>query len=283
MENQTQPVEKKLFDNSFKVRALSALVLFPLVLGTVFFGNIPFLLMMVVVAAISVHEWGRMTLSDKQGSICKFIAPAAIFCSAATVAISGVFGNPASTIWLLLFFSAFIWSYNFAHQGASIKKFIIGIIYIVFAIEVMVWIRNFSPNGLFHTMTLILSVWACDTFAYISGKSIGGPKMAPKASPNKTWSGLLGGAFGSATVLAVLAFTYPDLTIGGFGVVVYFLLGFVLALFGQAGDILISIVKRHYGVKDTGNVIPGHGGILDRIDALILVAIILGTLIALSL
>jgi len=273
-------IKKRLFDAGFRTRALSAILLAPTVLGILYLGGNFFLALMIVVAAISVYEWSHMTLSDKKDTINKMLIPATIFFSAATVAITGILGNPAITLWIVLAFCFFIFSFNIAHQGPSINRFIFGIVYIVFAIEVMVWIRNFAPNGLFHTITLLISVWATDTFAYVSGKTIGGPKLAPKISPNKTWAGLIGGALGSALSLMALAIFLPNhLIFSGFGCISYFVMGLVLAIFGQLGDLLISIVKRFYGVKDTGNLIPGHGGILDRIDALIMVAIIFGSLV----
>lgn len=118
-------------------------------------------------------------------------------------------------------------------------------------------------------------VWATDIFAYFTGRAVGGPKLAPKISPNKTWAGLIGGIFGAVVIASILSM--PQFKIDNFaGVSVYLIafIGAVLALFDQIGDLMISAIKRYYGVKDTGNIIPGHGGLLDRIDGLMLSTIV---------
>lgn len=116
----------------------------------------------------------------------------------------------------------------------------------------------------FHTlMAFMFSVWSSDSCAYIFGKVLGGPKMAPKISPNKTWAGLAG---------AVLA---PAAMLLGFYQGLYLevaLTGILIGLTGQAGDLCVSQLKRKSGVKDTGKFFPGHGGVLDRLDAMLLAA-----------
>ncbi len=177
--------------------------------------------------------------------------------------------------------------YEWGKMVFSGKKFryplmLFGVAYIGLATGLMIWLRN-VPGGLYHVLTLLLIVWASDISAYFSGKAIGGPKLAPMISPKKTWAGFFGSSLGSGIVAALLACfcvqeTFHVSTIGNLSWQSYALMGFVLAMIGQAGDLFISMFKRHYGVKDTGTLIPGHGGILDRIDALLLVAIAFGTL-----
>lgn len=176
--------------------------------------------------------------------------------------------------------------YEWKRMVLSGKKYrkrllLLGTLYISFSIGMMIWLRNSADHGLYHMLTLILIVWASDVSAYFSGRAIGGPKLAPKISPKKTWAGFFGSSIGSALVAAgmtcpVVLQSLGGATIGGLSWREYAVLGFFLAMFGQAGDLLVSIFKRYYGVKDTGTLIPGHGGILDRIDALLLVAILFG-------
>jgi len=127
-----------------------------------------------------------------------------------------------------------------------------------------------------------MSIWASDSGAYFAGRAIGGPKMAPSISPNKTWAGLIGGLVSSTIVLVVYALWFGpwvsqfgiDLTIPhGATVAQLAALGAFLTISGQAGDLLESYYKRKAGVKDSGTLIPGHGGLLDRIDGLLIAAI----------
>lgn len=116
---------------------------------------------------------------------------------------------------------------------------------------------------------LMLVTWATDIFAYFAGRSIGGPKLAPRVSPNKTWAGLIGGIAGAAVVGAVAAWQFglaEDLP-------VFLWLGAPLAILAQLGDLYESREKRRHGVKDSGALIPGHGGVLDRLDGLLPVAL----------
>ncbi|MGB7285587.1 MAG: phosphatidate cytidylyltransferase [Salaquimonas sp.] len=118
--------------------------------------------------------------------------------------------------------------------------------------------------GFFIILFVFACVWGADTFAYFSGKTFGGPKLAPAISPNKTWSGFFGG-FAGAIIVSTLVDVWFGFPIGIFAI----LLAVALAFFSQIGDLFESWVKRRFGLKDSGKLIPGHGGILDRIDGLI--------------
>ena len=109
---------------------------------------------------------------------------------------------------------------------------------------------------------LMVVTWATDIFAYFAGRSIGGAKLAPRISPNKTWAGLVGGAVGAAVLGGLTAY--------GFGLGAPFLyIGFPMGLLAQGGDLYESWLKRRAGVKDSGTILPGHGGALDRLDGLL--------------
>jgi phosphatidate cytidylyltransferase len=137
----------------------------------------------------------------------------------------------------------------------------LGLFYVAIPALSLIWLRE---HGIVPVLMVILSVWMTDCGAYFTGRSIGGPKLAPTISPNKTWSGLMGGVICSALVVGALAYYYQVPYWGA-----YFGVGAVLAVISQLGDLFESHMKRRAGVKDSGTIIPGHGGVLDRIDGLL--------------
>lgn len=150
-----------------------------------------------------------------------------------------------------------------------------GVVYVGVALSCAVWLRNFEAAGFYILLYVFFAVWACDIGAYAAGRMIGGPKMAPKISPNKTWAGLVGGcAFAIAAVMFYdMWLDHAGITsavIARFSLFFQFTLGLFLSVVGQLGDLLESRMKREAGLKDSGMIIPGHGGLLDRIDALLL-------------
>jgi phosphatidate cytidylyltransferase len=143
-----------------------------------------------------------------------------------------------------------------------------GVLYVGLPAFAMVWLRADPASGFATCLWLLALVWAIDSAAYFVGRSVGGPRLAPRVSPSKTWAGLGGGCAGAALVgAAAAAWVGADL-----GQLVALSVG--LAILEQLGDLAESVVKRHFGVKDSSNLIPGHGGILDRVDGL--VAVVLG-------
>ncbi|PZQ44968.1 MAG: phosphatidate cytidylyltransferase [Micavibrio aeruginosavorus] len=171
---------------------------------------------------------------------------------------------------------------------ATLRPFmdgVLGVLYILACFAAFVYLRDqYANNGAGLTLCLMLCVWSTDIGAYFSGKTIGGPKMAPSISPNKTWAGLIGGVLSSIGLFFLYAFyigpylaqaIWSDLDLpSGFTPALIAAFGAMIAVSGQIGDLLISHEKRKVGVKDTGTLIPGHGGLLDRIDALLLASLV---------
>jgi len=279
------PGAKPPVSSSLKERAKGALMFAPPVLFIIWWGGAPFAWMMAAAAAIGAFEWTRMVLTGKEDAPAQLVNLTAA-CAAIAVLVSYMVMNPLTALWFLLALSALVVAYNFSKKGPQVRLVVFGLIYVAFAVAMMVWLRDGSTAaGLYHFCTLLFIVWASDICAYFTGRSLGGPKLAPKISPKKTWSGFFGSSVGAGLVAAGMAAPWTlDLmglagqTLGGMEPAGYCALGFVLAMFGQAGDLFISFFKRKFGVKDTGTLIPGHGGILDRIDALLLVAVIFGAL-----
>lgn len=272
-------------NSSLKERAKGALMFAPPVLFIIWWGGAPFAWMMAAAAGIGAYEWSRMVMTGKD-KVPAHLVTLATSCTALATLVSYMVMNPVMALCFLLALSALVFAYNFSQSGPKPGLLIFGMLYVGFALSMMIWLRDQNTAaGLYHFCTLLFIVWASDICAYFTGRTLGGPKLAPAISPKKTWSGFFGSSVGAGLVAAGMAmpWTLAQLglegpTLGGMGPVGYFVLGFVLAMVGQAGDLFISIFKRHFGVKDTGALIPGHGGILDRIDALILVAILFGAL-----
>ena len=155
-------------------------------------------------------------------------------------------------------------------SGAAHRRWLwlaAGAVYIAVPCIAIIWLRSDAAVGRQTILWLFAVVWATDIGAYFAGRGIGGPKLAPRISPAKTWAGLLGGMVcaalvGAATALLLdLSRAVPLIVISG-----------LLAVVAQAGDLLESMVKRRFGVKDSGHLIPGHGGVLDRLDGLLTAA-----------
>jgi phosphatidate cytidylyltransferase len=174
---------------------------------------------------------------------------------------------------LLLMAAGFVIAqYEWFVLARKIEPFLLyylpGVAYLVFCFYCFYLV---GAERSFAALLLLLLVISSDVGAYFAGKMIGGPKMARKISPNKTWAGLVGAVIAPAAVLLLAEILFLDyLQKSLWSYILFFVFGCILGLFCQLGDILVSWIKRRAAVKDTGNLLPGHGGLLDRIDALLL-------------
>jgi phosphatidate cytidylyltransferase len=148
-----------------------------------------------------------------------------------------------------------------------------GAFYIGLPALAMVALRSHAALGLQIVLGIFLIVWATDTGAYFFGKLIGGPRMVPRLSPGKTWAGTIGGSITAAIVYGLY------IGILGFHMLAAMAFALVFSLAAHAGDLLESAVKRHFGKKDSGAMIPGHGGVLDRMDSTILASVVMALLV----
>ena len=142
-----------------------------------------------------------------------------------------------------------------------------GIFYLSISLYEMMSLRQL-PDGLYMTLIFVACIWASDSGAYLFGKTIGGKKMCPGISPNKTWAGYVGALIGPVIILVTGMAIFFDHPLSYSLITIIF--GILIGITSQSGDLLISYMKRRANLKDTGALIPGHGGILDRIDALLL-------------
>jgi phosphatidate cytidylyltransferase len=156
-------------------------------------------------------------------------------------------------------------------------------VYISFGFSSIVLLRD-MPNGQYLFILAFLTPWMCDSFAYFTGMAIGKHKLIPDVSPKKTVEGAIGGiVFGTAAIVGYGAlvgrYLITDLNARILPLIV---VGIILCIISQCGDLIASLIKRHYGIKDYGKIFPGHGGVLDRFDSIIVTAPILYILFSIS-
>ena len=250
---------------ALKTRALSAAVMIPPVLGAVWYGGWAFAGLVGLAAGLMVWEWFRMTSAGRFTRQDLGIAVAmALACLLVQVSAAAGFALMAVAALAAARLSSRAW----IGWGA---------VYAGLPSVVLVWLRGDNDAGRQVLLALLLVVWAIDIMAYAFGRSIGGPLLAPSISPKKTWAGLVGGMVGASLVGAGLSSYYHFAELW---LVVPFCA--VLAVIEQAGDFLESWVKRRWGVKDSSGLIPGHGGVMDRVDGLLAAGLVVavGKLIA---
>jgi phosphatidate cytidylyltransferase len=244
------------FDDSLRVRALSAAALGPIVLLAAYVGGYAFDVTLAVMAWVSIWEWIRLVAPNCRVSI-SLLTQASLF----TVLIVARFGGPEFALASLVVLGAGLWFAAALTQQPHGRSVTAGLPYVALACIAFLWLRHQAAGGQWLTVWILIVVWATDVGGYVVGRSVGGYRLAPRISPNKTWSGLCGGV-AAATLAAVIV----AMVAGAQSPAIAAGLGAVCALIAQGGDLLESAVKRHYGAKDSGGLIPGHGGMLDRVD-----------------
>jgi phosphatidate cytidylyltransferase len=237
-------------------RAMSALVLGCVVLALVYAGSTPFAGLVLVVAILMSWEWGRVVRGAAFD--LSFLVHAA---AVAVAAMSAANGSPALALAAVVIGASIVWLLCF---GFNERLSALGVLYAGVPAVALIWLRADEPYGLPAALFILSIVWTTDTFAYLGGRLIGGPKLWPSISPNKTWSGLVSGVAASALLGAVFAAFVNDAAPANLA-----FSALVLALVAQAGDLSESALKRRFGVKDASSLIPGHGGILDRVDGVV--------------
>ena len=252
------------------LRVLSSLVLIPVVLGAVWLGDWVYMALILLVSTLGMAEWLGLTAKNMplRGKIWAHVG-------LLSVILVMILKGPVPAVALSLLIALILGLY--ARQAltdqnpqklSSALWAAAGVPYLAWSAMAMIGLRAVPERGLFLLVFLLLSVWGTDTGAYFFGRLIGGPKLLPRISPKKTWAGLIGGMVFAAALGYGCALGF-----GESGPWRYALLGFVLALVAQAGDFFESYVKRRAGAKDSGHLIPGHGGILDRVDGLLFASV----------
>jgi phosphatidate cytidylyltransferase len=241
------------------LRVVTALVLAPLGVWAVYAGGIGLYLATAACGVIAAFEWTRMASQAEAGWV-RWAQYAALGVTAAAAVFLA--GRGIEMVALAALVGCAVAS-GLAYLGkGSMSSMAFGAIYTSLPFGCFVWIREMTPGGMLLLLSILAIVVTTDIAAYFAGRGFGGPLLSPKDSPNKTWTGAIG-----ALVCAGLAGAAVARAGGGdFGHWLVF--GLTLSIVAQCGDLLESRFKRLYGVKDTSGFVPGHGGVLDRLDGL---------------
>ncbi len=254
-----QPSKPKFSIATLKTRIASALVMVPTALAAVYFGGATFSLLIAVAGLVMVFEWARMV----DGTQLSFSFYALGIAGLVAFALAGT-GYYVNAYMVISVGGMAAWLSGIGKKRGGYWHGL-GALYILVPSIALIWLRNEPAYGRSLTFILFFVVWATDSGAYVFGKWLGGPKLNPQVSPKKTWSGTLGGILTGACIAAFAAFY----RFGSPTAAYFFLLGAALAVASVVGDLAESAAKRSFGVKDSSGFIPGHGGVLDRLDGML--------------
>ncbi len=249
--------------SELSLRVISALLMVGVALLTLWWGGWPFACLWIAAGGVAGWEWSRITLPTRAGSnhllfgICVGIGGIVVAAGWPWLALVWVGGMLASCLLI---------------SPADRTEQVVGVLY-ASAIAIAPIIVRAEPGlGITLIAWCFAVVWSTDVAAYFTGRALGGPKLWPAVSPKKTWSGALGGA--AAAVAAGLVVSLMARSAGvawPIGITATIIAALISSAAGQLGDLFESALKRRHDVKDSGSIIPGHGGVLDRLDAFVVV------------
>ena len=255
------------------LRVLSAIILAPLAIGAAYAGSWPFALFWTMAALAVLWEWIKLVAGP--GHVLMFSTCAAAI---AVAAVGELRHHPVAA--LLIVGLGLLASFIFAPQTSRVW-IAAGVAYAGAMLLAPLYLR-FDPNyGLQAVLLLFAIVWTTDVLGYFAGRAIGGPKLWPAVSPKKTWSGAIAGAIGAMLAAIAMVHVLEAFELGRFHPGQWAAIGLVLSVVAQVGDLLESWIKRRFGAKDASQLIPGHGGVMDRLDgfwAAALVGCVIGIL-----
>lgn len=242
-----------------RVRLASGAVLAVLAFVAIRVGNPVFDALIAIASGLVAWEWARMCAPDRVAG-----ASATLAAPLAGAIGSGAFGQPLGALVVLVVAAPLVW----LGWRRTAPWLAAGVVYLGLPCVALLWLRQTESAGAPVVLWLFVVVCASDVGAYAAGRLIGGPKLVPRISPNKTWAGATGGfavaiAAGAAFVAGQGLAAWPQAALASAG----------LGVCAQAGDLLESWIKRRFGVKDTSSLIPGHGGLLDRVDSLMMASL----------
>jgi phosphatidate cytidylyltransferase len=244
-------------------RIVSGVAIGAVALAMTYWSPALFTILMLIIAAAMSWEWGRMVRAAPLTDPAMIVHILAVLLAALLSATDMAGLAIASTVIGAIAVAALTFGVGNAQLSGA------GVLYAGLPVVALGWIRGDEPLGFLATLFVLLAVIVTDIGAYASGRSLGGPKLWPAVSPNKTWSGLIGGVLAASIAGGLFAW------LSGTGSASWLAgLGLVLGLVAQGGDLAESALKRHFGVKDSSNLIPGHGGVMDRMDGIVTASVI---------
>lgn len=256
-------------------RAIFGAIYVAVIVAGILNGNFVFLLLLLLLSTLAVNEFQVMTTPPLEGIAANSVALLlrSLDCIGAAVMVLTLWthtlflpGIVTYILYVIMRLCIQLWITD-VNPLQSLACSFMSQVYVALPIALMSPIYSLSPH---LQLLLFILVWVNDTFAYLSGRTFGKHKLWERISPKKTWEGFWGGTL-MTIITAALCGVFGSHYFAGFSWVVMACLGMVVSIFGTLGDLVESLLKRTVGVKDSGNLIPGHGGILDRIDSILLV------------
>lgn len=245
------------------LRIASALVLATVAIAATVISAWSFLALVILASVAIAWEWGRLVRSA--GFDAAALAQTVSVAAAATLVALGRFD-----LALLVFVLAIA---IVAALGRPASWSAVGVVYVALPVASLVWLRGDAVLGATAILFVLGVAWTTDTLSYVAGRLLGGPKLAPSISPKKTWSGFIIGTLAPALIGYAFAAAIGDTSPWALAAVAV-----LLALACQVGDLFESAVKRQFGTKDMSQLIPGHGGLLDRLDGFLFAAVVAGAI-----
>jgi phosphatidate cytidylyltransferase len=246
--------------SDLKPRLIAGAVMAAVALALAYAGPKPFALLVIAVALIMCWEWGRVVRGEEFG--LAFVVHAGTIIFAGVLAAVGLpaLGGVAVAIGGIILLVMPL--------GPRQAMSAAGVAYVGFPTVAMLWFRADVPLGFVAILFIFAIGWGSDIGAFVAGRTIGGPKLWPRVSPNKTWAGFLGAL--AAGLVSGLIFAQ---VVSGASSLVLGTNGVLLAFVAQMGDLAESALKRQFGIKDSSAIIPGHGGVMDRADSTVAVSV----------
>jgi len=250
--------------SNLQLRIVSGVVLAIIVLALTWTGGLPFRLLAAAIGALVFYEW--TTVSNLRRDWPLWLAAWILVAIVLVALATGLSGYPM--LILAVVPTLALLAIGQIRELGTLAA--IGMAYAVLPAVALAFLRGSDTSGLLAILYLFAVVWGTDIFAFFVGRAVGGPKLAPSISPGKTWSGAVGGAAAAVVAGWIVAYVagHPSPLLMG-------LLALPLSAVSQAGDLFESGFKRRFGAKDSSRLIPGHGGVMDRVDGLVAAAVAL--------